>query len=276
MRATPFFSQRIAKSRGIAALVGISAVMPSAITRISKPFHAWPLFSFAAAKCRSLAAFTSILAPIILASMSVSTAVAQDKKGGGDLASQATNPAAALIQVQLQDLFTPSTQNASGVANTAIIQPVYPFALDKDYYFNSVITRPTIPIVTTADLPSLGRTTGLGDTTILAVPVHRTPIGDEGEFFQWGPIAATTIPTATADETGSGKLSLGPGLLVFRNITKVFNDGDSLLVGGFGYQQWSVAGEGSRQDVSKFYVAPVFVYRFDSLVWRKRMVCGTA
>ncbi len=233
------------------------------------PFHAWPLFSFAVAKCLSLVPLTSILAPIILASMSASTAVTQDKKGGGDLSTQATNPAAALIQLQLQDQFIPSTQNASGVANTAIIQPVYPFVLDKDYYFNSVITRTTIPIVTTADLPSLGRTTGLGDTTILAVPVHRTPIGDEGEFFQWGPIAATTIPTATADETGSGKLSLGPGLLAFRNITKVFNDGDSLLVGGFGYQQWSVAGEGSRQDVSKFYVAPVVVYHFDSLFGEK-------
>ncbi len=124
--------------------------MPSAITRISKPFHAWPLFSVAAAKCRSLVAFTSILAPIILAALSASSAVAQDKKGGGDLGSQATNPAAALIQLQLQDQFIPSTQNADGVANTAIIQPVYPFVLDKDYYFNSIITRTTIPIVTRA------------------------------------------------------------------------------------------------------------------------------
>jgi hypothetical protein len=238
------------------------------------PFHAWPLFSAAAVKCRSLVAFTTILAPIILASLSASSAVAQDKKGGGDLGTQATNPASSLIQLQLQDQFIPSTQNASGVANTGIIQPVYPFVLGKDYYFQSIITRTTVPIVTTPDLPSLGRTTGLGDTVFLAAPVHKTPIGNEGEFFTWGPVGATTIPTATEDETGSGKLSLGPGLLGFRNFTKVFNDGDSLLVGGFGYQQWSIAGEGSRQDVSKFFVSPVLVYHFDSLFGQKAWYAG--
>ncbi len=217
----------------------------------------------------AVAAFTCILASTFLSALSAPSAVAQDKKGGGSLGADATNPAAALIQLQLQDQFVPSTENADGAANTAIIQPVYPIVLKKEYYFNSVITRTTIPIVTTADLPSLGRTTGLGDTTILAVPVHKTPTGGEGNFFQWGPIAATTIPTATEDETGSGKFSLGPGLLAFRNYTKVFNDGDSFLVGGFGYQQWSVAGEGDRKDVSKFYVAPVIVYHFDTLFGEK-------
>jgi hypothetical protein len=192
------------------------------------------------------------LAPIILASLSASSAVAQDKKGGGSLASNATNPAAALIQLQLQDQFVPSTANADGAANTFIIQPVYPFVLKNEIYFNSIITRTTNPIVTTPDLPGVGRTTGLGDTDTLVVPVHKTPTGGKGEFFQWGPIAAATIPTATDDETGSGKLSLGPGLLGFRNFTNVFKDGDSFLIGGFGYQQWSVAGSGGRKDVSKF------------------------
>jgi hypothetical protein len=115
-----------------------------------------------------------------------------------------------------------------------IIQPVYPFLRSKDDYFQSVIMRTTIPIVTTADLPGLGRTTGLGDTTVLVVPAHKATIGDEGEFFQWGPIGATTIPTATNDEIGSGKLSLGPGLLGFRNFTNLFNNSDGLLFGGFG------------------------------------------
>ena len=195
-------------------------------------------------------------------------------KGGGSLASDATNPAAALIQLQLQDQFVPSTENADGAANTFIVQPVYPIALSKEYYFNSVITRTTIPLVTTADLPNVGRTTGLGDTTILVVPVHKTPTGGKGEFFQWGPIAATTVPTATEDETGSGKFNLGPGLLGFRNFTNVFNDGNSFLIGGFGYQQWSVAGEGGRKDVSKFYVAPVAVYRFDTLFDEKGWYAG--
>jgi hypothetical protein len=233
------------------------------------PLYAWPLCAAAVAKCLSLAAFTWVLAPIILTSLSASSAVAQDKKGGGNLASDATNPAAALIQLQLQNQYVPSTKNADGAANTFIIQPVYPIVLKKEYYFSSVITRTTIPIVTTPDLPGVGRTTGLGDTDILVVPVHKTPTGGKGEFFQWGPIAAASIPTATDDETGSGKFSLGPGLMGIRNFTHVFNDGDSFLIGGFGYQQWSVAGEGGRKDVSKFYAAPVIVYHFDTLFGEK-------
>ena len=52
--------------------------------------------------------------------------------------------------------------------------------------------------------------------------------------------AATTIPTATEDETGTGKFSLGPGVLAFYNHVKLFNDGDSLLVGGYGTTAESV------------------------------------
>jgi hypothetical protein len=63
-----------------------------------------------------------------------------------------------------------------------------------------------------------------GDTTFLAVPAHKSLIGNEGDFFQWGPIFATTLPTASRDETGSGRWSLGPGILALRNKTKTFND----------------------------------------------------
>ena len=66
---------------------------------VLNPFYAWPLFFAAAVKCLSLVAFTSILASIFLASLSASSAVAQDKKDHGDLGTQATNPAAALILV---------------------------------------------------------------------------------------------------------------------------------------------------------------------------------
>jgi len=252
--------------------MGNLPLVPGAMSRGSGSTRAWPPFSIAAARFLSIVAVACVLA-----SMSTSPAVAQDKqekKSHGDLARQATNPAAALIQLQLQDLIIPSSKNADGVANTGIIQPVYPFVMGPDYFFQSIITRTTLPIVTTPDVPGLGVTTGLGDMAILVVPARRTPTADAGGFFQWGPIVAATIPTATADETGSGKLSLGPGLLAFRNVKKIFNDGDSLLFGGFGYQQWSVAGEGSRQEVSKLFFAPVVVYHFDTLFGEKAWYAG--
>jgi hypothetical protein len=59
-----------------------------------------------------------------------------------------------------------------------------------------------------------------------------------------------------------------------RNFTHVFNDGDSLLVGGFGYQQWSVAGSGGRKDVSEFSAAPVVVYHFNTLFGEKGWYTG--
>lgn len=42
-------SKRIALSRAIGALVGNLALAPSAMARISRPFHAWPPFPIAAA-----------------------------------------------------------------------------------------------------------------------------------------------------------------------------------------------------------------------------------
>jgi hypothetical protein len=181
-------------------------------------------------------------------------ALAQDQSGD-DLAGQATNPAAALIQLQLQDMIIPSSQNSTGVANTAIIQPVYPFVLGQGHFFGSIITRTTLPILTTpiplqaattefastdaVFIPPHGgvigneRTTGLGDLVVLAVPTRKKILGDNGEFFQWGPIVTATFPTATSDATGAGKLSLGPGLLVILNVTRLFNEDDSIQIGGW-------------------------------------------
>ncbi len=39
----------------------------------------------------------------------------------------ATDPSAILTQLQLQNIFTPSTYDASGYSNTFVIQPVLPF-----------------------------------------------------------------------------------------------------------------------------------------------------
>jgi len=193
------------------------------------------------------------------------------KMSHGDLASEATNPAAPLIQLQLQDLYTPNSDNSSGYANSGIIQPVVPIILGKDHYFQSLIFRLTTPIVTT---PKVGgqRTTALGDSTLLSVFAHKQPVGNEGDFWNFGPVLAMTIPTATEDETGSRKFSIGPGGLVLRNITNVFSEGDSLLVGVLGYQQWSVAtvdGEKRKPRVDKLFAQPIVVYRFSSLFNQK-------
>jgi len=219
-------------------------------------------------RARKVMAF--ILAGLILCF--VCDAAAQEaKKSQRDLAGDATNPAAPLIQFQMQDLYTPSSTNSSGYANTGIIQPVYPYVRGKDNYFQAVIFRLTVPIVTT---PVVGgnRTTALGDSTLLTVPAHKKPVGDEGDFWNFGPVLATILPTGSSEETASRKFSMGPGGLVLRNTNNIFTKGDGLLAGALAYQTWSVAtvgGERSHPDVSKLYFQPLVVYRFSSLFDQK-------
>jgi hypothetical protein len=220
------------------------------------------------------------MVPVILAALVLGFsvgAVAQEAKkrtqeaeqAHHDLASQATNPAAALIQLQLQDLYTPDSDNSSGYANSGIIQPVYPFVLGKDHFFQAVVARLTVPIVTTPKVGGDDHHTGLGDSTLLLVPTHKVPLAKKGEFWTAGPVFAGTFPTASLDVTGSEKTSLGPGGLFIRNFTGVFSQGDSLLAGVLAYQTWSVAGSDSRANVSKTFGQPLLVYHFDKLFDQK-------
>jgi hypothetical protein len=194
---------------------------------------------------------------------------ADAKKAHGNLASAATNPAAPLIQLQLQNLYVPESHNSSGYANTAIVQPVIPVVLGPEHYFQSLIFRPTIPVAVTTPKVADKRTTGMGDTTFLAVAARKVQVDDKGQFWNFGPVAATILPTATQDETGSDKFSIGPGGLVLRNFTNLFEDGDSFLFGVLGYQVWSVAGKDGNPNVSKLFVEPVVVYHFNELFDQK-------
>ncbi len=187
---------------------------------------------------------------------------ADTKKGGGDLTTAATNPVGALIQLQLQDLYIPNSRNSEGYANTAIIQPVIPIGLGNDSYFQGIITRTTIPIVTTPKVNG-NRETGIGDITAIIAPTHTSTGSKKGEFFTWGPVAAVVLPTASKDETGADVWSLGPGLLGLTNM--VFDNGDSLMLGALGYHIWDVEGDDDDADVSKTFAQPIFVYKFKSL-----------
>ena len=67
---------------------------------------------------------TTFMGAMCLWIVLVASAEAQDAKGGGDLATAATNPVGSANQIQLQNTFIPSSKNSDGGANTAVIQPV--------------------------------------------------------------------------------------------------------------------------------------------------------
>ncbi|MGI9509429.1 MAG: hypothetical protein ACR2QJ_08790 [Geminicoccaceae bacterium] len=217
-----------------------------------------------------------ITASAVLASLAIMPASAQDKDsapaGGneqseGNLTTKATNPVGALIQLQLQDLFVPESDNSSGSANTGIIQPVIPYALGEGGYFQNIITRPTIPIVTTPKVDvgegDRERETGMGDITVLTAPTHTEFGSKAGEFTTWGPIAALTLPTASDPGTGADVWSAGPGVIAVTNLAR--ENGDNFMLGGLIYHLWGLEGQEDDADVDKTVLQPVVIYKFKSL-----------
>ena len=188
---------------------------------------------------------------------------------GDSLANQATNPAAALIQFQLQNVFAPSNRGASGYANTFIVQPVIPFSLGKKSYFQNIIIRGTLPIITSANPDGpMTSLTGLGDTTVLALFAHKAKISKTLGYV-WGPIAAMQLPTATSDRTGKDKYSLGTGAVLMFSKSDLFSNGDTLQFGAYGYNLWSVAGRDSRANTNTFYMGPILNYHFSNFLGQK-------
>jgi hypothetical protein len=178
--------------------------------------------------------------------------------GHANLAEAATNPVANLMQFQVQNVFNPDNHNSSGSSNNFIIQPVIPFKLPWEKV-PVLITRTTIPYVTTPDLGSpVNRKNGLGDIVLLtlATPKLKT------KGMQLGLGSTVTIPTAgDNDFTGSGKWQAGPAFLYINMKTP------SLQWGLFTYQQWSFATTSSgREDVSKLALQP-FITKHLSNGW---------
>lgn len=197
---------------------------------------------------------------------------AQD--GGGDLVTTATNPVGSANQLQLQNLYFDDNNNSNGDANTFIIQPIVTFDLPKGGYFEGVVTRFTIPYVSTPENSITGKDANAwGDTTALIIPTHTAQGSVAGEFTTWGPILSVGIPTKSDDMTGSGLWSAGPGIIGLKN--HVYANGNSLMYGAIGWHLWNVENDGDTADTSVTSGFPIAIYKFGSLFnqegWYARM-----
>ncbi len=136
--------------------------------------------------------------------------------GGGAGAAAATDPSQPLAQLQLQNVFTPETYDASGYANTFIIQPVIPLNIGKDSFFEYHIIRPTLPIIAPTADPNgpLGVHGGLGDTTIVDAFFH--PNKELKTNFGIGYVAI--LPTRTHPALGRGEWQFGPSIAVISRL----------------------------------------------------------
>ena len=172
------------------------------------------------------------------------------------LASAATNPISNLMQMQVQDTYKWKNYNSDGYANVTTFQAVIPISLPWESV-PMVITRTTVPYVTTPDLgEGIGRHSGFGDTDLLMLftPKLKTKGAQLGLGFN------SVIPTAgTNDYTGNGKWQLGPSALYINMQVPTWQ------FGMFAYQLWDVGsgrGGGGRPGVSKLSLQPVIVKHF--------------
>ena len=168
------------------------------------------------------------------------TATAAKPAADGDteaLAKAAQNPVASMISVPLQNNTAFGVGPYNRTQDVLNIQPVIPVSISENW---NLIARIIQPIVWQPNVsqPSQGWY-GLGDMnpTFFFSPAKPSKL-------IWGVGPTFVIPTATADQLGQGKFSMGPGVVLLTTPGK-------WVIGTLINNVWSVAGSGSRPPVNQ-------------------------
>ena len=176
---------------------------------------------------------------------------------GDDLGEAATNPVSNLIQFRLQNQHSWENHNADSWGNAAIVQTVVPIpSLAKKFdSLKGIVTRATLPYVSTPDLEGVGRKHAMGDTNFLAFAVPKAA----PEKTVWGIGPALNIPTGGDNEfTGSGSWQAGPAGVVMVTPRK------GLQVGALVFHQWDAYKiRSNAADVSTTLIQPILTQHFD-------------
>ena len=152
------------------------------------------------------------------------------------LAKAAQNPVANLISFPLQNNTNFGIGPYERAQNVLNIQPVIPFHITENW---NLITRTILPVVWQPnDQPTQGWF-GFGD---LNPSLFLSP-AKPGKLI-WGLGPALVFPTATAEQLGQGKFSLGPSVVVL-------STPGHWVLGALVNNVWSVAGPHERAVVNQ-------------------------
>ena len=156
----------------------------------------------------------------------------------------ANNPLHPAVGVNLQDAYTGRFYGLGDRdANSFLLRGTLPHRL----FGTPQLLRATLPVVTTADVPPSGRRTGLGDLNLFDLFLFR-----HGPLeFGFGP--QLTIPTASRDETGTGKWQAGLAATVIAPQRWG-------LLGTLLTWQHSFAGDDDRPTQDNLQVQPLWMY----------------
>jgi hypothetical protein len=163
------------------------------------------------------------------------------------LAEKATDPSAVLMQMMF--IYHDLDIDGDGPGGAKVIaQPILPVSPKN-------VVRATLPFLSTSVAGQ--REKGVGDLVILDFQLINTKHSTIGI----GP--AVSLPTATEDAFGSGKLAIGPDVLwIYKGLEK-------MQVGMLGEYLVSVAGDGARADVNEFLWQPIYTrhWKWGYLSW---------
>lgn len=162
-----------------------------------------------------------------------------------DLAAQANNPNAPLLQAAVEYGYVAEVKGAEGYSSEILFLVGGPVSRSRVLPFPQ-ITRLEIPVATT---PNPGRTTGLGD-----VGLFHTGVAALNRSLSLGFGYALVFPTATSEQTGGGKWQLGPALVL------IYTGVRHLAVGALIQNPISIGGDSTRAAVNQLQVTPTLTY----------------
>jgi len=156
----------------------------------------------------------------------------------------ANNPLTPTIALNFNDAYVDSYYGLPDADSNAMLVRG---ALPHKAFGLPQITRLTLPVVTSPDLPPSGSDTDLGDLNVFDVLIFKKA----GVEFGIGP--QLTAPTAGSDDTGTGKWQAGVAALFM--MPEKWG-----ILGGLVTWQHSFAGDDDRRTQNNLQAQPFFIY----------------
>jgi len=182
---------------------------------------------------------------------------AEDDSSGGDLRAAVQNPISSLISLPFK--FTVDTGADNGDAQILNIQPVVPVTVG-DW---NLVNRAIIPVANVDGAipgpenpnPGIGDGGGASGFGDINYSLYFSPV-KVGKVI-WGVGPSINLPTAKADQLGSGKWSGGVTGVALSQVKWG-------SIGILGRHLWSFAGDEDRSDVNQSLIEPFLNYNLDN------------
>jgi hypothetical protein len=163
-----------------------------------------------------------------------------------DLAKKLANPISDLVSVPIQFNWEQNVGPNEQTRFILNIQPVMPFALNKDW---NLIARVILPLVSQPVLFE-GGSPAFGVSDIFA-SFFFSP---SGGGLTWGVGPAISLPSTTIPTLGTEKWSAGPTAVVLKQTGK-------WTYGALFNQVWSFSGNPDRSDVNQMFLQPFLAFQ---------------